>query len=209
MSAAKQRPHYVNNKDFSNAVVEYVRLLQQCEKDNLPKPMLPNYIAECFLKICEGLSHKANFVRYTYREEMVMDAVENCLKSVDKFDPDTATRSGNLNAFSYFTQISWYAFLRRIQKEKKQMYIRFKSSQQMIATGGTYAGGEDVTLNLTTSADYMNSFVQDYEDKIARDKAKRTSVPATPPMATSSSDFILSCAFLSLTIRQTCELDRI
>mgnify|MGYP003866141469 CR=1 FL=1 len=86
MSAAKQRPHYVNNKDFSNAVVEYVRLLQQCEKDNLPKPMLPNYIAECFLKICEGLSHKANFVRYTYREEMVMDAVENCLKAISNYN---------------------------------------------------------------------------------------------------------------------------
>ena len=77
------------------------------------------------------------------------------------------------NPFAYFTQIIWFAFLRRIQKEKKQMYIRFKSSQQMIATGGTYTGGEDVTLNLTTSADYMNSFVQDYEDKIARDKAKK------------------------------------
>jgi len=159
MSAAKQRPHYVNNKDFSNAVVEYVRLLQQCEKDNLPKPMLPNYIAECFLKICEGLSHKANFVRYTYREEMVMDAVENCLKAVDKFDPDTATRSGNLNAFSYFTQISWYAFLRRIQNEKRQQDIKLRYIAEGPIEDFVFSA-EDVDLDPNIAMPYIDMLRQ-------------------------------------------------
>lgn len=125
-SEASKRPHYVNNKQFSQAVVDYVIHVKECEKDGLSKPVVPNYIAECFLKICEGLSHKANFVRYTYREEMVMDAVENCLKAIKRFDPEAATRSGNLNAFAYFTQISWYAFLRRIQNEKRQQDIKMK-----------------------------------------------------------------------------------
>jgi hypothetical protein len=125
-SEASKRPHYVNNKQFSQAVVDYVIHVKECEKDGLSKPVVPNYIAECFLKICEGLSHKANFVRYTYREEMVMDAVENCLKAINRFDPEAATRSGNLNAFAYFTQISWYAFLRRIQNEKRQQDIKMK-----------------------------------------------------------------------------------
>ena len=88
--------------------------------------MVTNYIATCFLKIAEGLSHKANFVRYTYREEMVMDAVENCLKAIENYDIEAATRSGKPNAFAYFTQISWFAFLRRIQKEKKQQDIKMK-----------------------------------------------------------------------------------
>ena len=88
--------------------------------------MVSNYVAHCFLKIAEGLSHKSNFVRYTYREEMVMDAVENCLKAIENYDIESATRSGNPNAFAYFTQISWYAFLRRIQKEKKQQDIKLK-----------------------------------------------------------------------------------
>ena len=123
---ASKRPHYVNNKQFSQAEVDHVVLLKECEKKGLPKPIVPDYIAECFLKICEGLSHKANFVRYTYREEMVMDAVENCLKAIDRFDPEAATRTGNLNAFAYFTQISWYAFLRRIQNEKRQQDIKMK-----------------------------------------------------------------------------------
>lgn len=121
-----ERPHYVNNADFSQAVVDYVKSIREAEKKNKTVPMMPNYIAECFLKIAEGLSHKSNFVRYTYREEMVMDAVENCLRAVQNYDVDAATRKGKPNAFGYFTQISWYAFLRRIQKEKKQQDVKLK-----------------------------------------------------------------------------------
>ncbi len=122
----KEKPHYVSNKDFSNAVVEYCTSVQESKNDGEPHPVVTNYIASCFLKIAEGLSHKANFVRYTYREEMVMDAVENCLKAIENYDIEAATRSGKPNAFAYFTQISWYAFLRRIQKEKKQQDIKMK-----------------------------------------------------------------------------------
>lgn len=127
MSAkAKEKPHYVNNAEFSNAVVEYVKHARECEVKGEPKPQIGNYVAACFLKIAEGLSHKANFVRYTYREEMMMDAVENCLKAIDNYNLETATRTGKPNAFAYFTQISWYAFLRRIEKEKKQQDIKMK-----------------------------------------------------------------------------------
>lgn len=121
-----KRPHYVSNKVFSQAVVDYVTLVRAAEKDNLPVPVVPKYIGECFLKICEGLSTKINFNRYTYREEMVMDAVENCLKAIMNYNIDTATRTGSPNAFSYFTQIAFYAFLRRIAKEKKQQDIKWK-----------------------------------------------------------------------------------
>jgi len=123
---AKEKPHYVNNKEFSTAVVEYcVSCKEQLDAGN-NRPIVPDYIAQCFLRIAEGLSHKANFVRYTYREEMVMDAVENCLKAIENYNLEAATRSGLPNAFAYFTQISWYAFLRRIQKEKKQQDIKMK-----------------------------------------------------------------------------------
>jgi len=121
-----ERPHYVNNAEFSQAVVDYVQTVRDAKADDKPAPMMPRYVAECFLKIAEGLSHKSNFVRYTYREEMVMDAVENCLRAVQNYDIDAATRKGKPNAFGYFTQISWYAFLRRIQKEKKQQDVKLK-----------------------------------------------------------------------------------
>ena len=122
----RAKEHYVNNKDFTAAVIEYTREVKKARKAGKPDPMVPNYVAECLLKMAEGLSHKSNFVRYTYREEMVMDAVENCLKALANYDGDAQTRSGNPNAFGYFTQISWYAFLRRIQKEKKQYDLKLR-----------------------------------------------------------------------------------
>lgn len=122
----KQSVHYVNNAQFSQAVVDYVTLVEEAKKENKQTPIVPDYIAECFLRIAEGLSHKANFIRYTYREEMVMDAVENCLKAIHNYNLEAATRTGNPNAFAYFTQITWYAFLRRIAKEKKQQDIKLR-----------------------------------------------------------------------------------
>lgn len=118
--------HYVNNADFSQAVVDYVTSVQEAKKKEEQLPIVPDYIASCFLRIAEGLSHKSNFIRYTYREEMVMDAVENCLKAIENYNLEAATRTGKPNAFAYFTQITWYAFLRRIAKEKKQQEIKFK-----------------------------------------------------------------------------------
>jgi len=124
--ARKKSIHYVNNKEFSQAVVDYCTKLGDAKKQEDDLPLVPDYIAECFLKIAEGLSHKSNFIRYTYREEMVMDAVENCLKAIENYNIEAATRTGNPNAFAYFTQISWFAFLRRIAKEKKQQDIKLK-----------------------------------------------------------------------------------
>ena len=126
----KDKPHYVNNAEFSQAVVDHVTIVDEARKKGEPLPKVPDYIAQCFLKICEGLSHKSNFVRYTYREEMVMDAVENCLKAIENYNLEAATRTGKPNAFAYFTQISWYAFLRRIEKEKKQQDIKMKYINQ-------------------------------------------------------------------------------
>jgi len=122
----KDKPHYVNNREFSYAVVDYVKSVQLAEGEGQTPPKVTNYIASCFLKIAEGLSHKSNFIRYTYREEMVMDAVENCLKAIHNYNIEAATRTGLPNAFAYFTQICYYAFLRRIAKEKKQQEVKFK-----------------------------------------------------------------------------------
>ena len=127
MARAKRKSiHYVNNADFSQAVVDYVTSSNEAKNNNEKIPKVTNYIAQCFLRIAEGLSHKSNFIRYTYREEMVMDAVENCLKAINNYDIEAATRTGKPNAFAYFTQITWFAFLRRIAKEKKQQEVKMK-----------------------------------------------------------------------------------
>ena len=122
MKRAKQ--HYVNNKEFSQSVVDYVNTVNEAREAEKNEPVVTEYIGSCFLKIAEGLSHKPNFYSYTYREEMVMDAVENCIKAIMNYDIKKATRTGLPNAFAYFTQISYYAFLRRIAKEKKQQDIK-------------------------------------------------------------------------------------
>jgi hypothetical protein len=115
---------YVNNKEFSAAVVEYVQHVTRDKAEGKEPRLITNYIGECMMKIANGLSRSPNFMNYSYREDMVMDAVENCVKAIMNYDINKPTRTGNPNAFSYFTQISWYAFLRRIAKEKKQTDIK-------------------------------------------------------------------------------------
>jgi hypothetical protein len=127
----KDKPHYVNNKEFSQAVMDYALSVRSAKDVDEVPPKVTNYIATCFMKISEGLSHRPNFVRYTYREEMVMDGVENCLRAINNYKIDTVTRTGNPNAFSYFTQICFFAFIRRITKEKKQQEIKFRFIEKM------------------------------------------------------------------------------
>jgi hypothetical protein len=122
----KEKPHYVNNRDFSEAVYDYAKEALSARTDETPLPIVSDYIATCFMKIAEGLSHRPNFVRYTYREEMVMDAVENCLRAIGNYNIEASTRTGKPNAFSYFTQICYFAFIRRITKERKQQDIKFR-----------------------------------------------------------------------------------
>lgn len=163
--------HYVNNKEFSQAVVDYCTTLREAKANDQPLPIVPDYIASCFLKISEGLSHKSNFIRYTYREEMVMDAVENCLKAIENYNIEAATRTGLPNAFAYFTQISWYAFLRRIAKEKKQQDVKLRYLSQ--------SGLEEYIA--TDQADQQSvqvvqAFVNQLKDRIDKVKEKDTEI---------------------------------
>jgi len=161
--------HYVNNAEFSQAVVDYVKTVREAKKNQQQLPVVTNYIAECFLRIAEGLSHKSNFIRYTYREEMVMDAVENCLKAIENYDIEAATRTGKPNAFAYFTQITWFAFLRRIAKEKKQQDVKLK----YLARAGI-ENFIDNDLGDEMSQQVVGAFVDTLRDRI--DKVKSTDV---------------------------------
>ena len=117
----KRSEHYVNNKEFLEAICEYKRKVKVAAENGDPKPRITNYLGECFLKIATHLSYKPNFVNYMFREDMICDGIENCVQYIHNFNPEKSS-----NPFAYFTQIIHYAFLRRIQKEKKQMEIRSK-----------------------------------------------------------------------------------
>ena len=117
----KRSEHYVNNKEFLAAIVAYKQSIVEAEELGQPKPRITNYLGECFLKIATHLSYKPNFVNYMFRDDMISDGIENCVQYIHNFDP-----AKSKNPFAYFTQIIHYAFLRRIQKEKKQLEIKTK-----------------------------------------------------------------------------------
>ena len=117
----KKSEHYVNNKEFLEALVVYRKQCAEAEERGEPRPRITNYLGSCFLKIATHLSYKPNFVNYMFREDMICDGIENCVQYIKNFDPAKSS-----NPFAYFTQIIHYAFLRRIQKEKRQMDIRSK-----------------------------------------------------------------------------------
>jgi|TARA_B100001964_G_C14082721_1_gene531093 hypothetical protein len=116
--------HYVDNKKFLSAMIEFKELYNIAEKNKEEYPPVSNYIGECFLKIATHLSYRPNFINYTYRDDMISDGIENCLQYVHNFNPEKSN-----NPFAYFTQIIYYAFLRRIAKEKKQTHVKNKIIQ--------------------------------------------------------------------------------
>ena len=119
--AKKKSEHYVNNKELLAALIDYRAEVAVAKAKDLPKPRISNYLGECFLKIATHLSYKPNFVNYMFRDDMISDGIENCVQYIHNFDPNKSK-----NPFAYFTQIIHYAFLRRIQKEKKQLEIKTK-----------------------------------------------------------------------------------
>ena len=123
---ARKKQHYVDNEKFLEVMTGYRNAyLESRENGEEQKPMIPDYAGECFLKIAERLSHRPNFINYAFREEMVSDGIENCVMYASNFNPEKSS-----NPFAYFTQITYYAFLRRIEKEKKQLYIKYKTMDE-------------------------------------------------------------------------------
>ena len=121
MGRRKRSEHYVNNKEFLAALIKHREDIEIAEIRGNEKPRIPRYIGECFLKIATHLSFKPNFVNYMFKEDMISDGIENCVQYIHNFNPEKSQ-----NPFAYFTQIIHYAFLRRIQKEKKQLEIKNK-----------------------------------------------------------------------------------
>ena len=121
----RKKQHYVDNEKFLEVMGDYREKFLQSKDNDTERPMLPEYAGECFLKIAERLSHRPNFINYAFREEMVSDGIENCVMYASNFNPEKST-----NPFAYFTQIIYFAFLRRIEKEKKQLYIKYKTMEE-------------------------------------------------------------------------------
>ena len=166
--ARSKSKHYVNNKEFLEAISEWKEVVKEAESAGEEQPPVTNYIGECFLKIAQHLSYRPNFINYTFRDDMISDGIENCLQYLDNFNPKKSN-----NPFAYFTQIIYYAFIRRIQKEKKQVTIKNR-----LITESNY---DDMTLQPGEDREFKNQFTEflkknmsvDEQQKIADDLAKK------------------------------------
>lgn len=159
--------HYVNNAEMLDALKKHKVAVDEAKANGLPLPRIPEYIGECILKIANRLSRKANFMNYSYREDMVLDGIENCMQCINSFDPAKSS-----NPFSYFTQVIYFAFLRRIAKEKKQTYIKGRMIQDV------YIDSFDVQEH-DEDAEFKNAYVefmkthQNFDDSFIKKKQKK------------------------------------
>jgi len=148
---AKPPAHYVDKKKFHEAMVAYKDKIKAAQAKGLTRqdddwPRVDNYIGDCFVKIAKHLAYRYNFINYSYRDEMISDGIENCLTYADKYDADTYK-----NPFAYFTQIVFFAFVRRIQKEKKQLHTKYKYIESLDLTSMITQGHDD--------GEFTNEFV--------------------------------------------------
>lgn len=166
--------HYVDNKQLYAVIVDYKQQVKDAEAQGKPKPRLPNYVGECLWMIANRLSSKPNFARYSYREEMVGDGIENCIAYFDNFNPEKTN-----NPFAYFTQIIYYAFLRRIQREKKQLYIKHKvmENSMIMHTLADYQEideGDHFPQIGEFDNDQMFDFIKTFEDRLEKKRGTKT-----------------------------------
>jgi len=174
MKTEKKKPeHYVNNKDFTAAVAEYVIQINKAKEADKTPPRMSEYIGECVYKIATRLSTRPNFINYTYRDEMICDAIENCIQYLGNFNIEKSS-----NAFAYVTQICYYAFLRRIQKEKKQVFIKQKSimeSDVSLESFQTIDGQYDPALT-NTNVEWLKENMNhvNYEPRKSKKKTPTT-----------------------------------
>jgi hypothetical protein len=164
--------HYVNNKEFLAALIERKQLVLEAEEAGEPKPQISKYIGECILKIATHLSYKPNFINYTYKDDMILDGIENCIQYIDNFDPAKSS-----NPFAYFTQIIYFAFLRRIATEKKQSYIKNKLIKEMPFDSFDIQQQDEDGHFHNAYVDYIqsnqNSDLDDYFERKAAKKVKK------------------------------------
>jgi len=167
----KRKTNYINNKTLYGAMIHYKNDLQHALEHDADKPQVPRYIGESILLICNNLAKKPNFSGYTYKVDMISDGIIDCISAVDNFDPDKTN-----NPFAYFTQIAWNAFLRRIEKEKKQTYIKHKNYENSFLLMDMYdEANQSVQLK---SNEYSDEIVRAFEARLTKTKkaAKLTGI---------------------------------
>ena len=172
--------HYVDNQRFLLEMTEYQNERKIAKENGIELPPCPDYIGECFLKIAQRLSFRPNFINYAFREDMISDGIENCVQYMNNFNPEKSK-----NPFAYFTQIIYYAFIRRIQKEKKQLYIKYKTMDSNSSLGDNVEVSADDTQNYVYETMTNDQKVNMYDFISNFEEAKKKKKVATTKKSTS------------------------
>jgi len=190
MTEKKQKPkkiHYVDNQKFLEEMIVYKGKCKDAKSRGEPAPQISEYVGECFMKIANRLSFRPNFINYAFREDMISDGIENCVQYIRNFDPEKSK-----NPFAYFTQIIFFAFIRRIQKEKKQLYIKYKTMESSpslsenveVSANDSDKGYNQETMNADQKAN-MYDFIKNFED------AKKAKSVAKKPVKTTNLEYFM------------------
>ena len=158
---AKGKKHYVNNKTLYEEMIKFKEKTDIAIAEEKRLPQIPNYVGECFLLICNKLASKPNFSGYSYKDEMISDAIENCVSAAHSFNPEKSN-----NPFAYFTQIAWNAFIRRIAKEKKQSYIKHKNFEHSNLLNDLLEEGYNTGKSVQN--EYSSDIIRNFEEKIVK-----------------------------------------
>ncbi len=175
MNKQKEKIHYVNNKEFYESIRIYINQCRVAEQTNTETPKVTEYLGECFFKIAQRIATKPNFANYTFKEDMVLDGVENCLRYILNFNPDKSK-----NPFSYFTTVITYSFIRRIEKEKKYTYVKLKAMENELHKHDSIGNlnsfdSSNFSVDGENMYDNFFQFIKDYEEnkKTKNEKKKK------------------------------------
>lgn len=174
----KEKLHYVNNKEFYEAIKIHINQCNFAENVGEDEPKVTEYLGECFFKIAQRIATKPNFANYTFKEDMILDGVENCLRYIRNFNPDKSN-----NPFSYFTTVITYSFIRRIEKEKKYTYIKLKAMENELYKHdsiGNLNSFDTSNFSIDGETMYENffQFIEEYE-KSRKNKNEKKRKPKT------------------------------
>jgi hypothetical protein len=169
-NSTDDKKHYVNNPEFLKEMKVHIAAVKKAKKHKKPLPQVSEYIGECIFSIANKLANKPNFVNYPFREEMISDGIENSLQYLNNFNPSKSS-----NPFAYFTQIIYFAFVRRIQKEKKHLATKYRMIEEsLLDLAGDSSDG--INSNGKYGSDYadanMHEFLQNFEKTQEEKKRK-------------------------------------
>lgn len=181
MTEKKKKAHYIDNKMFYDEIVKYKQQVKEAEEQGKPKPRINNYLGECLDRLAKHVATMPKFINYSFKDEMISDAVENCLVYFHNFDINRT------NPFAYFTQVVYYAFLRRIAKEERERYTKYKIFRDtMMDTDeiSRLVDSDDNNIGSPKMYDNINAFMERFEAKEAEKKRKRKELKELQKFAT-------------------------